>query len=78
MSFAAFMQARFGPVFGPAARRAPSAQRACPAGRRNWFLAAIDAHTRRQIELALGERIEAFNHAVRACRARETPKEKTK
>ena len=77
MSLVAFMQARFGPVFGSVPRE--TAQRCAAAPRRkNWFLAAIEAHTRRQIELALGERIDELNRAVRENRARETPTEKTK
>ena len=75
MSFAAFMQARFGPVFGSVAA---TQRRAAAPRRKNWFLAAIEAHTRRQIELALGERVDELNRAVRENRARENPKEKTK
>ena len=79
MSITNFVLARFGSVFawGPqpdgvdlhmsiaAARRATAAG---VARRKNRFLAAIEAHTRRQIELALGERIAEFNQAIRANR----------
>jgi hypothetical protein len=39
------------------------------------LLAAIEAHTRRQIELALGARISEFHRAIRESRLRESQKE---
>lgn len=36
------------------------------------LLAAIEAHTRRQIELALGERVSDLHRAIRETRARES------
>jgi hypothetical protein len=39
------------------------------------LLAAIEAHTRRQIELALGARVSELHRAIRETRARESKKE---
>ncbi len=62
------------PGDAPRSRRFP-ARRAMAAWTKRtmaWLLPALEAHTRRQIALALGERVAELNPAVRANRARET------
>lgn len=77
MSFAEFVLSRVGAAFGwalPSADAEPPARAAAPDAARpkRRLLAALEAHTYRQIELALGERAAELNRAIRKNRALET------
>jgi len=81
MSVADFVLSRFGAAFGWAVPKANAGSRTRAPGAarpKNRLLAALEAHTYRQIELALGERAAEFNRAVCENRARETRKEQMK
>lgn len=55
--------------FAPPVRRDAAQHRARPRPTLRsigqWILAVLHAHARRQVALALGERVDAFNEAIR-------------
>lgn len=49
----------------PASASTPSPARSALHSLGRWLLAALHAHSRRQVELALGERVAELNQAIR-------------